>query len=505
MEKFNFKKLTKFNFPLHYQIFAGMLLGILFGYLFKIDPALLKITCDNNVLIVKEWKSLNITVKDSVIKSFNEDGQNSILRYFEFNKKLPSNAYLSILYKTGESQMLGNITSISRESSVALAIKPIGELFIKLLNMIAVPLVLTSLICGAASLKTLNEIFKVGGKTLILFAFTNVFSVGFSQILANLINPGSYMDQGTKNQIISAYRDDIAEPIKSGTFDFISFLTDIVPKNPFKSLADGDFLQIVFIAVVIGLSLTLISAEKRKPVIEFFDGLTETLIKAVEKIIYIAPFAVFALIASTVAEFGFEILKTLAVYFATVYFALIVITFIFYPSIVKIFTNVGYREFFTKQKQIFAVAFSTSSSSATLPVTYEVCEKKFRIPNSITSFILPLGTTINKDGTALYQAISAIFIAQVYGIHLDLAAQFTIFITCVITGAATAPVAGAGIIMLVVVLKAANLPLEGIALILGVDRLLNMARAVTNVVGDVVAGLVVSSSEGVLPNDRREI
>ena len=497
--------LSKIKFPLHYQILAGMALGILFGYLFKVDPALLIIKSNNKEVVVKEWKSLDIASKDSVIRSYNKDGQNAIIKYFDGLKKIPAALSLNVIYKSGESQKYESVTSVKRESSIALAIKPIGDVFIKLLNMIAVPLVLTSLICGAASLKTLNELFKVGGKTLLLYGVTNVVSVGFSQLLANIVNPGAYMDAATKTQIISAYRDDIGEPIQNGTFDFMNFLTDIVPKNPFKSLADGDFLQIVFIAVVIGLSLTLISSEKRKPVLAFFDGMTETLIKAVEKIIYIAPFAVFALIASTVAEFGFGILKTLAVYFATVYFALIIITFVFYPSIVRVFTNVSFKEFFVKQKQIFAVAFSTSSSSATLPVTYEVCEKKFRIPNSITSFILPLGTTINKDGTALYQAISAIFIAQVYGIHLDLAAQFTIFITCVITGAATAPVAGAGIIMLVVVLKAANLPLEGIALILGVDRLLNMARAVTNVVGDVVAGLVVSNSEGVLPDKRDEI
>ena len=482
-----------------------MALGILFGYIFRIDPAMLIVTSQNRDVIVREWKALDVALKDSVIKSYSEDGQNSVIKFFDNTKKSPGVFNLFVTSKAGDKQKIENVTTVRRESSVALSIKPIGDVFIKLLNMIAVPLVLTSLICGAASLKTLNELFKVGGKTLLLYGITNVVSVGFSQLLANIVHPGSYMSEATRNQIVSAYKDDITEPIKSGSFDFLNFLTDIVPKNPFKSLADGDFMQIVFIAIVIGLSLTLINAEKRKTVLAFFDGMTDTLIKAVEKIIYLAPFAVFALIASTVAEFGFDILKTLAVYFATVYFALIVITFIFYPSIVKIFTNVSFKEFFTKQKQIFAVAFSTSSSSATLPVTYEVCEKKFMIPNSITSFILPLGTTINKDGTALYQAISAIFIAQVYGIHLDFAAQFTIFITCVITGAATAPVAGAGIIMLVVVLKAANLPLDGIALILGVDRLLNMARAVTNVVGDVVAGLVVSSSEGVLPNDRTEV
>jgi Na+/H+-dicarboxylate symporter len=222
------------------------------------------------------------------------------------------------------------------------------------------------------------------------------------------------------------------------------------------------------------------------------------MIKLVEKIILVAPVAVFALISATVAEFGFEILNSLLWFAITAIGGTILITFVIYPLVLKIFTKVNIFDFFMAQKQVIAVAFTTSSSSATLPIALDVAETRLGIPNKIASFILPLGTTINKDGTALFQAVAAIFIAQVYGFELTLAMQLTIFVACVITGAATAPVAGAGIIMLIVVLKAAGLPEEGIALILGIDRLLNMCRVVPNVLGDTMCSVVVASSEGEL-------
>jgi Na+/H+-dicarboxylate symporter len=278
----------------------------------------------------------------------------------------------------------------------------------------------------------------------------------------------------------------------------VDFIVNIVPKNPFKGLAEGDFLQIVFYAILTGLVLCYIPKERAKPVIAFFEGVTQAMIKLVEKVILIAPLAVFALISATVAEFGFEILGTLFWYALTAILALVIVTFILYPAIVRIFAKISPINFFLAQKQVLAVAFTTSSSSATLPVTIDVTENRLGVPNKIASFVLPIGTTINKDGTALYQAIAAIFIAQVYGIDLSLAQQFSIFITCIITGAATAPVAGAGLIMLVVVLNAVGLPTEGIALIVGVDRLINMCRTTTNVVGDTMASIILAKSEGVL-------
>jgi Na+/H+-dicarboxylate symporter len=222
------------------------------------------------------------------------------------------------------------------------------------------------------------------------------------------------------------------------------------------------------------------------------------MIKMVEKVILMAPLAVFALISATVAEFGFEILGTLFWYALTVISALLIVTFVLYPALVKIFAKVSPIDFFRAQRQVLAVAFTTSSSSATLPVTIDVTENRLGVPNKIASFVLPIGTTINKDGTALYQAVAAIFIAQVYGFDLSFSQILSIFITCIITGAATAPVAGAGLIMLVVVLKAVGLPEEGIALILGIDRIINMCRSTTNVVGDTTASVIIAKSEGEL-------
>jgi Na+/H+-dicarboxylate symporter len=213
---------------------------------------------------------------------------------------------------------------------------------------------------------------------------------------------------------------------------------------------------------------------------------------------YIAPYAVFTLIAATVAEFGFDILMTLLWYSITVILGLVILTFIEYPVLLKIFTKIKITDFFRAQKQVLAVAFSTSSSAATLPITMDVCEKKLGVPNRIASFVLPLGTTVNMDGTALYQAVAAMFIAQVYGFDLNLTQQLTIVLTAALAAVGTAPVPGVGLLMLIIVLKSVGIPEEGIALIIGVDRILDMCRTVPNVLADSLACVVIASSEGEL-------
>jgi Na+/H+-dicarboxylate symporter len=435
--------------------------------------------------------------KDSVLKSFNGQSQLSIIRFFEGLKKsdkLP-NIKLKVTYPDNNSVFFENIKSVDRKSSIASDIKPIGEIFIRLLNMIAVPLVLASLIVGAASLHDLKNVLSIGGKTLGFYLLTAVLTISSSMVLAVLVNPGSHITADAKARLLDAFKDE-AVSSSNYKFDLINFFVEIVPKNPFKGLVEGDFLQIVLFAILTGLFLSFIPKDKSKKVIDFFDGISQAMIKMVEAVIKFAPIAVFALIASTVSEFGFSILQTLIYYFFTVIAALLISTFIIYPILLKLFSGANVIDFFKTQRQVMAVAFTTSSSSATMPINLDVCENVLKIPNKIVSFILPLGTTINKDGTALYQAISAIFIAQVYGFELSIPMMLTIFVASLITGAATAPVAGAGLIMLVVVLKAAGLPIEGVALILGIDRLLNMSRAVTNVVADSVCCVVVAKSEG---------
>lgn len=488
--------------PLYIQILIGFILGVVFGIIFKVDHHALQLTYNTQNIEIKNWAEFTFSKKDSVLKSFDSNSEFAIIKYYESLKKKEqlNNLIIKIKYPDSEAKY-ENISAIQKTSSIGADIKPIGEVFIRLLNMIAVPLVLASLIVGAASLHDMRHVAKISGKMLAVYALTAVLSVSMGQALATIIQPGKMMPQDAKTRLIESYQDEAKTNIQAQTdsgFSLINFLVEIVPKNPFKALADGDFLQIVFFAILTGLILCVIPKDKAKPVIDFFEGFSQAMIKLVEKVILIAPVAVFALISATVAEFGFEILNTLLWYAITVVAGLILITFGIYPLVLKIFTKVSIKDFFLAQKQVLAVAFTTSSSSATLPITMDVCETRLGIPNKIASFILPLGTTINKDGTALYQAVAAVFIAQVYGFELSFVMQLTIFISCVITGAATAPVAGAGLIMLVVVLKAAGLPMEGIALIIGIDRFLNMCRAVPNVVGDTMCSVVVASTEGEL-------
>jgi Na+/H+-dicarboxylate symporter len=365
--------------------------------------------------------------------------------------------------------------------------------------MIAVPLVLASLIVGAASLTDLKHVAKIGGKTLGFYALTAVVAITIGLVCANVIQPGHLMDPSTKERLLDTYQDEAKTRIDQNiSMDIVDFLVNIVPKNPFKAIADGDFLQIVFFAILTGIFLVQLPKDKSEPVIKFFNGISEAMIVLVEKIMMVAPYAVFTLIAATVAEFGFNILQTLLWYSLTVVLGLTILTFIEYPVLLKLFTKINIVKFFRAQRQVIAVAFSTSSSAATLPVTMDVCEKRLGVPNKIASFVLPLGTTVNMDGTALYQAVATMFIAQVYGFDLNLTQQLTIVLTAALAAVGTAPVPGVGLIMLIIVLKSVGVPEEGIALIIGVDRLLDMCRTVPNVIADSLACVVIASSEGEL-------
>ncbi len=487
---------------LHIQILIGFILGIAFGAYFSVNHHSIQVISKNETGDINNWSQVSFMKGDSVLTNFGENSQNGIIKYFDALKKdnKLSGMKLAVKYQGSDDvKYYEEISTLTKRSSIGVEIKPIGEIFIRLLNMIAVPLVLASLIVGAASLHDIKHIAKLGGKLMVLFLITAAISVALGQLLTIVIQPGTRMSPEAKTQLIEAYRDEVKDPLKQDyKVDMVDFIVNIVPKNPFKGLAEGDFLQIVFYAILTGLVICYIPKERSKPVIAFFEGITQAMIKLVEKVILMAPLAVFALISATVAEFGFEILGTLFWYALTAILAMAIVTFVLYPAIVRIFGKVSPIDFFLAQKQVLAVAFTTSSSSATLPVTIDVTENRLGVPNKIASFVLPIGTTINKDGTALYQAVAAIFIAQVYGIDLSFSQQLSIFITCIITGAATAPVAGAGLIMLVVVLNAVGLPAEGIALIVGIDRLLNMCRSTTNVVGDTMASVVLAKSEGSL-------
>lgn len=486
---------------LHNQIIIGLLLGVFFGAIFSVNPHKIFIKYRGGEEVISDWSEV-IFLKDSIpLISFSANEQTQIIKYsksfISSDEKFVKN--ILIKFPDGNVKRYEEITSIDKVKTIGILLKPIGDIFIRLLNMIAIPLVLASLIVGAASLSDLKHVAKIGGKTISFYFMTAIIAISAGLLIANIMQPGHFMPVDTKEKLLVAFQEEARSKIEQNvSINVIDFLVNIVPKNPFAAIANGEFLPIVFFSIMIGVFLTQIPQKKSQPVINFFEGISDGLINMVDKIMYIAPYAVFTLIAATVAEFGFSILQSLLLYSITVIIGLIFITFIEYPALLKIFTNIKVKDFFSVQKKVIAVAFSTSSSAATLPVTMEICEKNLGVPNKIASFVLPLGTTINMDGTALYQAVAAMFIAQVYGFDLSLTQQITIVITAVLAAIGTAPVPGIGIIMLIVILRSVGIPEEGIALIIGVDRLLDMCRTVPNVIADSLACVVIAKSEGVL-------
>lgn len=486
---------------LHTQIVIALILGALFGSIFHIDQHKLQLKTSDETVTVSDWTEITFLNKDSLLKTFDSNSQLSVIKYFNSvkDKKLKENLILEVKYSDKDKQTIENIKEIGKIRTIGVMLKPVGDIFIRLLTMIAVPLVLASLIVGAASLSDLKHIAKIGGKTLGFYALTALIAITIGLVCANVIQPGKFMPEETKARLLETFQDDAQSKIDQNvSMNIVDFIVNIVPRNPFKAIADGDFLQIVFFAILFGIFLSQIKTDKSKTVIDFFDGISNAMIMLVEKIMYVAPIAVFTLMSATVAEFGFNILQTLLLYSLTVIIGLTILTFVEYPVLLKIFTKVNVFNFFKVQRPVIAVAFSTSSSAATLPVTMDICEKKLGVPNRIASFVLPLGTTVNMDGTALYQAVAAMFIAQVYGFDLNLTQQLTIVFTAALAAIGTAPVPGIGLIMLIIVLKSVGIPEEGIALIIGVDRILDMCRTVPNVIADSLACVVIASSEGEL-------
>ncbi len=489
---------------LHNQIVIGLILGAIFGSLFKVNTNRLEINFIHNneqkLLIVENWRNIIFVLEQDLVE-FRTNQQLEIINYFnKVKEKKPAiiikNFYSVNKQKQKEFEKVHNILSIKKQATIAQSIRWIGEIFIKLLNMIAVPLVLASLIVGAASLGDIKRFARIGAKTLLFYIFTTVIAISLGLIGANIIRPGEIMNYQTKERLLSIYDYDIKTRFQTEFDISISkMLVDLVPRNPFTAIANSEMLQIVFFAVMFGMVLTIIKKEKADPILNFFDGVSETMIKFVDIVMLIAPLGVFALIASTVSEFGFDILQTLLWYSFTVIIVLLIHIFGTYSLMLKLLSKVSIKHFFKSMKRVLIVAFTTSSSAATLPVNMEVCQDNLKISKSITSFVLPLGATINMDGTALYQGVAAVFIAQVFGMDLSLVQQLSIILVAVLASIGTAPVPGVGIIMLIVILKSVGIPEEGIALIMGVDRVLDMCRTAVNVTGDAIVASIVATLE----------
>jgi len=389
-------------------------------------------------------------------------------------------------------------------------ISPVGTIFINLLKLIAVPLVLTSLITGVASLSDLRKLSRIGGKTISIYLATTAVAVTFGLLIVNVLQPGYKIPDDMRDRLQVVYQADVQsrqdaadEAAERGPLQPV---VDMVPDNFFGSASNNrNMLQMVFVAILIGIGLIQVPSDKAAPVLSFFGGLNQVIIRLVDLIMLLAPYGVFALIADTITSVAkddpsqiLELLGALAYYCIAVVLGLIAHMALTYGFLLKFFTPFSFRTFYGGIGPAQLVGFSTSSSGATLPVTMERCEEKLGVSEEVSSFVLPLGATINMDGTALYQAVAAVFIAQSLGMEIGLGGQLTIVLTAVLASVGTAAVPGAGIIMLVIILEAVGVPSAGIALILGVDRILDMLRTVTNITGDATVASVVAASEGQL-------
>jgi len=379
-------------------------------------------------------------------------------------------------------------------------IKPIGSAFIRLISMVVVPLVFASLLVGTASLNDIRKLGRIGAKTVAYYLCTTIIAISIGLLLANTLKPGVGLSEEARTNLIQSGGEkegaQIETALKKPTITDI--LLNIIPTNPVKAFVEGKMLQIIFLALMTGICLGLIPSERSRPVINFFEGINELIIQMVHIIMKLAPYGVFALISAVVADFGLGILLVLLKYSSVVIVGLILHVTIVYSSAIKIFSKHKIRTFFRGIRPAQLIAFSSASSSATLPVTMECTEKNLGVPGQIASFALPLGATINMDGTALYQGVSAVFIAQFYGMGLTVPQQLTIVLTAVLASIGTAGTPMAGVITLAIVLKSIGVPLEGIALIMGVERILDMCRTVVNVTGDASCAVVVASSESEL-------
>ena len=383
-------------------------------------------------------------------------------------------------------------------------IKPWGTIFVNLLKLIAVPLVFASIIKGVASLSDISKLSRIGGKTISIYLISTVIAVSIGLLLVNSVKPGEGFD---KESVTKTKQTEEAASKKINDAKLVEeegplqFLIDIVPTNIFESASNNrNMLQVIFFAILFGVSMVMLPEKNISHVKGFFDGINDIILRIVDLIMISAPYGVFALLAGLVVDFGAsaELFIALAKYSVTVVVGLLTMIFIVYPLILRVFTKVKYFDFFKGISSAQMLAFSTSSSAATLPVTMDRCEQHIGVSKEVSSFVLPLGATINMDGTSLYQAVAAVFIAQAFGIDLDISQQLTIVLTATLASIRAAAVPGAGMVMLAIVLGSIGVPTEGLALIFGVDRLLDMLRTVVNVTGDATVATVIASSEGQL-------
>lgn len=378
-------------------------------------------------------------------------------------------------------------------------IKPFGNIFINALKMIAVPLILASLIKGVSDLKDISSLSKMGVRTIVTFIVTTVIAVSIGLALVNLFKPGLAISEETRSELLKSYQEDAITKIEMAyeqkDVGPLQALEDLVPSNIFAAMGDNmNMLQIICFALLFGIGLILIPEARAKSVKEFFDGFNEVILKIIDLIMLAAPYGVFSLLAALVVESpGTDLFSALALYSICVLIGLACMMGV-YAMIVWMSTGKSPTFFFKGIAPAQLLAFSTSSSAATLPVTMERVENQLKVPREVSSFVLPIGATINMDGTSLYQAVAAVFIAQAFGMDLSLGVQLGIIVTATLASIGSAAVPGAGMVMLVIVLAQAGIPEAGLALIFAVDRPLDMCRTSVNVTGDAAVSMMVAKS-----------
>ena len=382
-------------------------------------------------------------------------------------------------------------------------VKPFGTIFINALKLIAMPLILASLIKGVSDLKDISRLSRMGGRTIGIYIMTTVVAVMIGLIMVNTIKPGKSISEKTRQELVETYQSDAEEKQavaqKQKDAGPLQALVDLVPDNIFKATTEnGNMLQVIFFALFFGIGLILIPAEKSKPVKDFFDAFNEVILKLIDLIMLVAPYGVFALLAALVVESpSLDLFSALGMYALTLVIGLFLMV-LFYLLLVRIIVKFKPKKFIEGIAPAQLLAFSTSSSAATLPVTMDRVEECLGVDEEVASFVLPIGATINMDGTSLYQAVAAVFIAQAFGMDLSVGTQLGIIITATLASIGAAAVPGAGMVMLVIVLGQAGIPEAGLALIFAIDRPLDMCRTVVNITGDASVSMMVAKSVGKL-------
>jgi Na+/H+-dicarboxylate symporter len=383
----------------------------------------------------------------------------------------------------GSSGVEGTLRVIIDDWLVGGLFDVVGRIFVASLKLLVVPLVFVSLVCGSSTLGDSARMGPIAGKTLLFYLGTTAIAVTGGLFFAVLIGPGSSVQM----DVSATFTPTAPPPLKE-------VLVNIFPDNPIRAMADGEMLQIIVFALLFGYALSR-AGEAGRRMANFFSDLEAVVMKMVGVMMALAPYGVFALLARLFADMGLRTILDLGAYFLTVLTLLLLHGTVTYSALLKLFTGLPPLVMLRKMRSVWAFAFSTASSGATLPITLRTVEKKLGVHNSVAAFTVPLGATVNMDGTAIMQGVATVFIAQVYGVDLSMSAYVTVILTATLASVGTAAVPGVGLITLAMVLEQAGLPVEGIALIIGVDRLLDMVRTMVNVTGDATAAVVVARSE----------